>query len=41
MPKDMEFRIAWVPPSHDVGETVETKPDKLLITGERIWIKIP
>jgi alpha-D-xyloside xylohydrolase len=42
MPKDMEFHIVRVSPSHGVGETVEIKPDKLAHYGGReISIKIP
>jgi alpha-D-xyloside xylohydrolase len=42
MPKDMEFHIVWVSPSHGVGETVEAKHDKVLrYEGKEISTQAP
>jgi len=42
MPKKMTFNVVWVSPGHGVGETVLTKPDKVVeYEGNAISVQAP
>jgi len=42
MPRELTFNIVWVSPNHGVGETVESKPDRVMhYQGKAISVQAP